>query len=375
MATEKLPFLQGASLDGRLELVHHDEEGDFDDDWDDEDEGEGEKNHAALEAAPYLRPVPARPAPRPGQSAPRTPPKPGPVNWRKQIAQLYPTAQPNDPVPREVWPSKRELLYLIDVATTLAGSGLHLEILFRELKMDGAWSKPKSQYLPRELLQLLPDFNDRHVLVSLAGATAVQGQSHYAYGSTSYMGGALPFRYQLIDPQPELLLPVICRTGRCRLRLHEEDKAEQWLAVTWDDTEPWQFRLQVRRADQGERYEVVGALWRGNERMELTAPALLVSAGILFTHERVARFEHHGAFNWIVLLRQHGALSFPIEQRDEFLAELLCRPKLPPLDLPEELRYERSRSRRARGSPSRRTRRGGAIARNCAENWGSIMAT
>jgi len=338
MASEKLSLLQGASQNGRLELVHHDQEDDFDDDWDDDEEDE--KNHPAFKAPPNLRPVLARAAPRPGPSAPRTPPKPGAVNWRKQIAQLYPTAPSNAPLPREVWPSTRELLYLIDVATTLAGDGLHLEVLFRELKMDGAWSKPKSQYLPRELLQSLPDFNDRHVLVSLAGATAVQGQSHYAYGSATYMGGALPFRYRLVDPQPELLLPVICRTGRCRLRLHEEDKAEQWLAVTWDDTEPWQFRLQVRRADQGERYEVVGALWRGNERMELTAPALLVSAGILFTRERVARFEHHGAFNWIVLLRQHGALSFPIEQHDEFLAELLCRPKLPPLDLPEELRYE-----------------------------------
>src|SRR5207248_5009001 len=86
--------------------------------------------------------------------------------------------------------------------------------------------------------------------------------------------------------------------------------------------------------------EVLGSLRRGAERMELSAPVMLVDAGILFTGDRAARYEHHGAFAWIALLRERGVLVVPAAQRDEFLAELLRQPKLPLLDLPEELRYQ-----------------------------------
>ncbi|MGH8324160.1 MAG: SNF2-related protein, partial [Steroidobacteraceae bacterium] len=110
--------------------------------------------------------------------------------------------------------------------------------------------------------------------------------------------------------------------------------------MTWEDGEPWQFRLQVRRAAEGGRYELIGALWRGAERMELTAPTLFVNSGIFFTRERAARYEHPGAFNWIALLRAHGSLSVPAGQSEEFLGELLRLPRLPPVDLPQQLRYE-----------------------------------
>jgi len=43
---------------------------------------------------------------------------------------------------------------------------------------------------------------------------------------------------------------------------------------------------------------------------------------------------------WIIALRKQGSISIPAKERDEFLATLLCCPNLPPLRLPEELRYE-----------------------------------
>ena len=43
---------------------------------------------------------------------------------------------------------------------------------------------------------------------------------------------------------------------------------------------------------------------------------------------------------WIIALRKQGLISVPEEERDEFLATLLCCPNLPPLRVPEELRYE-----------------------------------
>ncbi|MGH8137136.1 MAG: DEAD/DEAH box helicase [Steroidobacteraceae bacterium] len=307
---------------------------DDDDDWD-YDEGKDRED-----ASRFPPPVTARARPPTQPPAPRRPSKPTAASWRKQMAQLYRAPLGGSPAP-EAWPSKRELLYVIEVASTLAGGGLHIEIFFRDLKKDGAWSKPKSRYLRRELLHQLPDPSDRRILAFLAGATQLYSHTaEYGHAAGGYYDNALPFRYRLIDPQPELILPALCQTGRCRLRLQPEDEGQQWLPVTWDEGEPWQFRLEVRHAPLSGQYEVLGALRRGAERMDLSTPVMVVDAGILFTRELATRYEHHGAFNWIISLRTHGSLLIPFEERDEFLAELLRQPRLPPLDLPEELRYE-----------------------------------
>ena len=124
-----------------------------------------------------------------------------------------------------------------------------------------------------------------------------------------------------------------------RSQTRSED-APQSPPLTWRDGEPWQFRIEVRRSQEGEQYEVTGVLSRGEERMDLSEPLMLQDAGILFTQEWAALYERHGAFAWIALLREQGPLRVPIAQSEEFLAEVLRQPRLPPLDLPEELRYE-----------------------------------
>jgi hypothetical protein len=48
------------------------------------------------------------------------------------------------------------LLYVVDVVNAQADGGVSLEILCRDLKLDGGWSKPKSRYLRREWLQQIP---------------------------------------------------------------------------------------------------------------------------------------------------------------------------------------------------------------------------
>ncbi|HET7607208.1 MAG TPA: DEAD/DEAH box helicase, partial [Gammaproteobacteria bacterium] len=216
---------------------------------------------------------------------------------------------------------------------------LYLQVFYRDPKKDGTWRKPKSRTLSRAVVDGLPNQDDRYILTFLAGATQIY--SDYGYGGGYYgYETSLPARYRLVDPQTELLLPALCKTGRCRLRLRPEHDVNDWLPVTWDEAEPWQFRLEVRRNERDERYEVRGALRRGNEWMDLAAPPLLVDAGIVFTRDRAARLEHHGAFKWIALLRSQPSLSVPVSQADDFLVELFGRSAVPPLDLPEELRYE-----------------------------------
>jgi superfamily II DNA or RNA helicase len=137
------------------------------------------------------------------------------------------------------------------------------------------------------------------------------------------------------------MLPLLCRTGRCHLGLQTQDEDEELSPpLAWQDGEPWQFRLEVRRSQESGPYEVAGALRRGDERLDLTAPLMLSEAGILCMREWAALYEHHGASAWIALLREQGPMQVPVAQSSEFLAELWRQPRLPPLDLPEELRYE-----------------------------------
>jgi superfamily II DNA or RNA helicase len=322
-----------------LHLVHRDIEGDdFDEDDDDDDLHYDDEERE--QAARYPPPVAARGRAPALPPSPRGPSKPEPPHWRKQMVGLH-AKRPADYLPSEPWPPTRELLYLIDVTDAPADGGLYIGILCRDQKIDGGWSKPKPRYLRREWQQQLPDADDRHILAFLAGATPMHNQTYPGYQPSLVYGAMLPYRYGLTDPQPRLILPILCRTGRCHLRLPTQDEDErQGPPLRWQDGEPWQFRLEVRRAPEGEQVELNGALWRAGERMGLTEPLMLQAGGILFTREWAALYDHHGAFNWIALLREQGPLRVPVAQSEEFLAELLRQPQLPPLDLPEDMRYE-----------------------------------
>jgi superfamily II DNA or RNA helicase len=322
LAAEEKGQLHGDGDESELQLVHA---------WMDDDDAEDDvDDQGFFEKAPdHREQARSQPVPAPRRTTA--------ASWREQLAQLNPASSRKAVHEGQPWPSSRELLYVIDVATTSAGRSLDLEILLRDLKKDGSWSKPKAKNLPQDLLGRLPDANDRYILTLLTGAT----QLHDFSGSDSYYYNfTLPFRYRLLAPQQELLLPALCRTGRCHLRLRQDDEQQRWLPMAWDEArEPWQFRLEVRHSEESKRYEVIGALWRGPERMDVSALSLVTDA-ILFTREHAARYEPPGSFNWIQLLRDHGPLLVPVQQRDAFLGELLLQPQLPPLDLPEELRYE-----------------------------------
>src|SRR5690606_18266171 len=148
--------------------------------------------------------------------------------------------------------------------------------------------------------------------------------------------------YSLKGAQAQLLLPVLCRSGRCHLRQHAADASDGGLgpALSWQDQAPWQLRLTMHTDASSGDYELNGALWRGTEQMPLTTPVLVHDSGILFTSDTAAPCEQRAASGWLGLLRTHGALRIPVAQGEEFLAELLRQPQPPPLELPAELRYE-----------------------------------
>jgi superfamily II DNA or RNA helicase len=191
----------------------------------------------------------------------------------------------------------------------------------------------------------------------------------------------------------------MCDTGRCRLRREQgEDRPP---AIAWDDGPPWEFWLEVKPSPGG-RYLTLDASLRrpavaGNPavreaesntsgngeaassaegngevppngpaaagessetgngdgltdatalsavRMELAEPDLLVQGGLVFARGRVARLEHFDAFTLIIALREGMKLTVPLDQKEELLKTLFALPRLPRLDLPEDLRVEELR--------------------------------
>src|SRR4030095_9871271 len=129
---------------------------------------------------------------------------------------------------------------------------------------------------------------DREILTALTGASQ-------AY---SYYEESVPSACQLKHSAQDILLPKICATGGCHLRTRAAEFLEL-PALAWDDGEAWRFRLVVDRHDRN--WNLRGILQRGEERMELTEPVILLDGGIVIARGKVARMNDGGAFPWITL--------------------------------------------------------------------------
>ncbi len=253
--------------------------------------------------------------------APRTP------QWREIVSRLPPEMVGS--VQREVWRSDREIYYLIDAAASGSNiAGLPLEVNYRERKQTGEWGKLKNTRIPRSAVPQIPDPLDREILTVLGGVP-----DPYAYQYDS-----LPLVFRLKHTVPDLLLPKMCATGRCLLRASSLTPLESMKPLAWDGGAPWQFRLLVER--DGANWQVRGKFGRDEQSMELGDPILYLEDGFLIHHGRIARFDDGGAPAWLQLLLRQPFISVPAEQGEEFVEEILKRPKPPRIDWPAELQYE-----------------------------------
>ncbi len=257
-----------------------------------------------------------------------------PLTWKEHLGALR-YAMESLPGERALdWPAGREILYVVDAPATLAQNGLMVEACYRDLRKRGGHTLPRRLGLRRPQISMLPDPRDRQLLALLGGARDPDRawmDIHPSYGVASY-------RHLVPRDLHESLMPLLCATGRCWLRPAPGDG--DLLAITWDDGPPWTPALEVRPDAKTGYYAVTGSLHRGAERMDLAAARLLLAGGLVFTSERVARLEDVGAFAWMAHLRRHGSVRVPQRQGPAFIEALLRLPRLPRLELPEELRYE-----------------------------------
>ena len=154
------------------------------------------------------------PAPRPRPIAGQPSAPPPAVGWRQRLSTLNQVLQA--PPPDRPWPAGRQILYVIDVAATMEGLGLTLEVVSRRPKQDGSWSQVRPAKIRFSELGWLPDEVDRRILALLMGPK----DSYGSYGGYYFsLRQHTPHRFRIPGVLQDTLVPMICATGRCVLRV------------------------------------------------------------------------------------------------------------------------------------------------------------
>ncbi len=256
-------------------------------------------------------------------------------SWKRVIAGVHNQLRTTSDDPA-AWPPTRQIAYVIDIATTADAQGISLEVRYRDRKPGGEIGRAKGRKFAVEELSALPDPIDRQIITSLVGAKSPP-EAAPTLADTS--PDSVPFRYRLQEPWDEVLIPQMCATGRCFVRAAPD---ADLLPVKWE-SEPWELWLEAALDKAGTNFILAGSLRRGEMRISIREPLLLVSGGMVFLPDRIAPLKDFGAFAWVYPLRQKEAMSIPIASSSELLRMLLDSPRLPRLDLPEELKFEEVR--------------------------------
>ena len=241
--------------------------------------------------------------------------------WRKLLdAVSYPSIADDAATQIE----DRLIHYTLDAAGIHEGDRLVLNATYQDRRKNGGWGASKSLNLARLELAELPDALDRQILASLRGCRRPNDDSYQA---------SHPGPFALSREQADLLLPMLCATGRFTAR---NANGVETGPLTLDTGEPWRFLLRMQK-DQESAYHLRGFLQRGTESLPLSQPTMLLQAGWVFVQDRMARLDHEGSFHWISALRQTGEVAIAEAEAEPFLKQLLDSAHLPFVELPNEL--------------------------------------
>ncbi len=264
-----------------------------------------------------------------GQAAVHVKPRLRP--WESKLQELRGKMQTNEPAAPNAG-REREIFYEIDVSESRSVGQLVIQTAQRQRRANGQWGKLKPLKLRPGKLDELEHEDDSKILAYLSGGTPERTNWHAQQAEIQ----TSVFRYRLPFELSELILPLMCRTGRVRyLDSHETDQQN----LTWDEGSAWELTMRVALADDQE-WKLEGLLKREEETLPAKEAVLLVPGGLVLTQTKIARLRDYDAFEWIEVLASENSLRVPDGEQQELVDYLLDMPTLPRLDLPQELQLE-----------------------------------
>lgn len=128
-----------------------------------------------------------------------------------------------------------------------------------------------------------------------------------------------------------LVLPLLAQTGRATVTVDEDEETP----LDWDAGPPWKLGLVCESKDAG--LEARGELVRGDQRVALDAPRVVLGMGLVLLGSELARVEMP-SFAWARALREKAlrVAKADVEDFAEFAANAPV-----PIVMPKELRYTR----------------------------------
>ena len=139
----------------------------------------------------------------------------------------------------------------------------------------------------------------------------------------------------------EAVVPDLCASGMVLGRSDVPGHGRETLR--WDPREPFRFRLVVSEDRDGHGYILDGRLTRDQQTFPPTSVRLVLSCGLLWVEDRLARVDLDGAFDWVERLSRSGPVRVPRASRDAFLMELAGLPNVPDIELPASMHWSQVR--------------------------------
>ncbi len=233
-------------------------------------------------------------------------------------------------------PQERQIFYEVDIEASKEAGKLVIQASQRQRRAGGQWGKIKPLKVRPGELDHIEHEDDRTFLSYLSGAVPERNNwsTQQAELRTSAHRFYVPFELG------QLILPDMCRSRRLRI-LGSDEAGEQLL--DWDDMDPWELTIRVRKDTESEGWKVIGLLVRNEESTELSDVPLVVPGGFVVTADSISLLRDFGAPEWMKLLANGGALHIPLADQHDFVDRLLDIPTLPRLELPKELQLEEVR--------------------------------
>ena len=248
----------------------------------------------------------------PEKDAPATPAEP--ADWRFRLRMLRP---PRARKLRDPWanipPGSSRVAYVVGVDKTLNEARVVLRLYQEKRLRNGRFGTRKALDLAAWGEAAARDPIDVKVLALLGGSL-----SEMPAGGSSR--NARTPAALLDEAQAEVLLPLLCQSGRLFLEVGERRSAG---ALAWDAEKPWDLRFEIVRDEELDECLLDAQLVRAERRIPIAEPWLFLGSHWFFLEDALCRFRAHGAGPWIESLRRDGPLRARLDEESELLHALL----------------------------------------------------
>ncbi|MFN5074558.1 MAG: SNF2-related protein [Planctomyces sp.] len=256
--------------------------------------------------------------------------------WEARLAELSGEMNGTPEARGSGAPEERQIFYEVDIEASRESGKLVIQASQRQRRAGGQWGKIKPLKIRPGELDQIEHVDDRTFLSYLAGA--IPERTNWSTQQAELRTSA--HRFQVPWELGQLILPDMCRSSRLRI-LGSDEAGQQHLS--WDEGEPWELTIRVRRDTEAEGWKVSGLLVRNDETLELSEVPLVIPGGFVVTSDSISLLRDFGAPEWMRGLTAAGPLQIPLSDQHDFVDRLLDIPSLPRLDLPKELQLEEVR--------------------------------